>query len=213
MSEIITIEDARRLYEAGGGGHDFDHVLRVTALAERIARAEGADLAIVRTAALLHDVAESVDRETHHLLGAQRARELLAGEPPEFVAAVGHAIEAHRFRHDPQPQTLEAKVLSDADKLDSIGAIGVGRAFAYAGAVDTALWRQTIAEIEAQGSDAHRGPKELGEGYTPSHEFVYKLDVIPDRLYTAMARQIAAERRRFMAAFFERLDREALGEA
>jgi len=213
MSKPITIDDARRLYEAGGGGHDFDHVLRVLALAERIAAAEGADLAVVRTAALLHDVAESADRDAHHILGAQRARELLAGEPPAFVDAVAHCIEAHRFRHDPQPQTLEAQVLSDADKLDSIGAIGVGRAFAYAGAVGTALWRQTVTEIEGQDTDARRGPKELGEGYTPAHEFVYKLGRIPDRLYTEMARQIADERRRFMAEFFARLDREALGEA
>jgi uncharacterized protein len=213
MTNSITIEDARSLYEAAGGGHDFDHVLRVTALAERIARAEGADLDVVRTAALLHDVAESVDRESHHLLGAQRARELLAGQPTAFVDAVSHAIEAHRFRHDPQPQTLEAKVLSDADKLDSIGAIGIGRAYAYAGAVGTALWRQTIGEIVAQGSDARRGPNELGEAYTPSHEYVYKLDLIPDRLYTSMARQIAEERRHFMAAFFERLDLEATGQA
>lgn len=213
MNKPLTIDDVRRLYEAGGGGHDFDHVLRVLALAERIAAAEGANPDVVRTAALLHDVAESQDRETHHLLGAQRARALLAGESPQFVDAVAHCIEAHRFRHDPQPQTLEAQVLSDADKLDSIGAIGVGRAFAYSGAVGTALWRQTVAQIEAAGSDARRGPKELGEGYTPSHEFVLKLDRIPERLYTSMARQIAEERRRFMRAFFERLDREALGEA
>jgi len=210
---MIHEEDARALYEAGGGGHDFDHVLRVTALAERIARAEGADLDVVRTAALLHDVAESEDREVHHLLGARRAREILAGQPAEFAEAVSHAIEAHRFRHDPEPRTLEARVLSDADKLDSIGAIGIGRAFAYSGAVGAALWRQTVPEITAQGSDAYRGPKELGEAYTPSHEYVYKLDLIPERLYTSMARQIAEERRRFMAAFFERLDREALGEA
>ncbi len=213
MNEPITLEAARLLYETSGGGHDFDHVLRVTALAERIARAEGADLQIVRTAALLHDVAESADRETHHLLGAQRARELLAAQPPEFVAAVAHAIEAHRFRHDPQPQTLEAKVLSDADKLDSIGAIGIARAFAYAGAVGTALWRQTLAEILAQDTDARRGPQELGENYTASHEFVYKLDRISDRLYTDIARQIAEERRAYMRDFFTRLDREALGEA
>jgi uncharacterized protein len=213
MAQAITIGGARTLYEAGGGGHDFDHVLRVAALAERIARAEGADLAVVRTAALLHDVAESVDREVHHLLGAQRAREILAGQPPQFVDAVAHAIEAHRFRHEPQPRTLEAKVLSDADKLDSIGAIGVGRAFAFAGAAGTALWRQPVDEVVGRATDAQRGPKELGAAYTPTHEFVYKLDRIPERLYTAMARQIAGERRRFMALFFERLDKEALGEA
>jgi uncharacterized protein len=210
---MIGIDEARALYEAGGGGHDFDHVLRVTALAERIGRAEGADMDVIRTASLLHDVAESSDRERHHLLGAQRARELLAGQPQAFVDAVSHAIEAHRFRHEPEPQTLEAKILSDADKIDSIGAIGVGRAFAFSGAAGTALWRQTVTQIEGQGGDARHGPKELGEGYTPSHEFVFKLDRIPERLYTGMARQIAEERRGFMRAFFERLDHEALGEA
>jgi uncharacterized protein len=213
MKQLLTIDDARALYDAGGGGHDFDHVLRVLALAERIACAEGGNLDVVRTAALLHDVAEAEDREAHHVIGAQRARSLLAGEPPEFVEAIAHCIEAHRFRHDPQPQTLEAKVLSDADKLDSIGAVGVGRVFAYAGAVGTALWRQTVAEIAGQAGDARRGPKELGEGYTPSHEFVLKLDRIPERLYTDMARAIAAERRQFMREFFARLDREATGEA
>jgi uncharacterized protein len=210
---MIDIDEARALYEAGGGGHDFDHVLRVTALAERIGRAEGADLDVVRTAALLHDVAESSDRDRHHLLGAQRARELLTGQPQAFVDAVSHAIEAHRFRHEPEPQTLEAKILSDADKLDSIGAIGVGRAFAFSGAAGTALWRHTVAEIECHGGDPRRGPKELGGAYTPSHEFVLKLDRIPERLYTGMARQIAADRQAYMRSFFERLDREALGEA
>jgi uncharacterized protein len=209
----IDIEHARALYAAGGGGHDFDHVLRVLALAERIAVAEDADLAVVRAAALLHDVAESEDRDAHHLLGAQRARELLAGEPQGFVDAVAHCIEAHRFRHEPQPQTLEAQVLSDADKLDSIGAIGVARAFAYGAVADTALWRKPLAEIERENIDARRGPLELGEDYTPSHEFVFKLDRIPDRLHTRVAREIAEERRRFMRAFFERLDREALGDA
>ena len=130
-----------------------------------------------------------------------------------FVDAVAHAIEAHRFRHEPQPATLEAQVLSDADKLDAIGAIGVGRAFAYAGASGAALWRQTWREIAGQGGDARQAPAELGEGYTPVHEYVYKLDRIPERLFTATARSIAHERRAFMRQFFDRLDREALGEA
>lgn len=207
----ITIEAARALYEAGGGGHDFDHVLRVLATAERIARTEAADVAVVRTAALLHDVAESEDRATHHLLGAQRARGLLAGHPADFVNAVCHAIEAHRFRADPAPRTLEAQVLSDADKLDAIGAIGIARAFAYAGSHDSALWRESWRDIAAAGGDARGAPADLGAGYTPVHEFVYKLDRIPDRLYTATARQIATERQAFMRAFFDRLDAEAQG--
>jgi uncharacterized protein len=209
----ITVDFARSLYESGGGGHDFDHVLRVTALAERIAAAEGADGAIVRTAALLHDVAENGGRDDHHLAGAAMAREILRGEQEAFVEAVAHAIEAHRFRADPAPRTLEAQVLSDADKLDAIGAIGVARAFAYAGEHGTAVWKRPWREIAAAGGDAVRSPDALGSDYTPVHEFVYKLDLIPGRLYTAAARAIAAERQRFMRAFFERLDLEAAGQA
>ena len=209
----ITVDFARSLYENGGGGHDFDHVLRVTALAERIAAAEGADGAVVRTAALLHDIGESEGREDHHLRGATKARALLAGEPEAFVEAVAHAIEAHRFRAEPAPATLEAQCLSDADKLDAIGAIGVARAYAYAGAHGTALWKLPWQAIAGSKGDAVRSPDDLGGDYTPVHEFVYKLDRIPDRLYTATARTIAAERQRFMRTFFDRLDEEAMGKA
>jgi uncharacterized protein len=211
----ISVEAARRLYARGGGGHDFDHVLRVLNLALRIGEAEGADLAVVRTAALLHDVVESQDRDAHHHLGAQMARELLSDQPAEFVEAVAHAIAAHRFRADPAPRTLEAQVLSDADKLDAIGAIGIGRAFAYAGAHGSALWRapwRDIAEGAAEDAAQSR-PAALGEGYTPVHEFVYKLARIPERLYTPAARAIAAERRAFMQEFFDRLDQEVDGDA
>jgi uncharacterized protein len=206
---VITIESAHALYERGAGGHDFDHVLRVVALAERIAQAEGADLAIVRTAALLHDVGDAEGRADHHLRSAAMARELLCDQPPEFVEAVAHAIEAHRFRADPAPRTLEAQVVSDADKLDAIGAIGVARAFAHAGARGRALWRAPWREIAAQTGDAVSRPAALGEDYTPVHEFVYKLDRIPERLYTTTARAIAAERQAFMRTFFDRLDGEA----
>jgi uncharacterized protein len=213
--DLITVEEARLLYERGAGGHDFAHVLRVLALATRIAEAEGANLAVVRTAALLHDVAESQDRESHHRLGAAMARDLLRAQPAEFVEAVAHAIEAHRFRAEPPPRTLEAQILSDADKLDAIGAIGIARAFAYAGAHDTDLWHLPWPEIARQAPENAAGtqPERLGRAYTPVHEFVYKLDRIPDRLYTATARALAAERQAFMRQFFTRLDDEAQGKA
>lgn len=213
MEFPISIAAAAELYAAAGSSHDFGHVLRVTALAERIGRAEGADLAIVRTAALLHDIAESSGRTDHHLRGAARARELLADQPIEFVEAVAHAIAAHRFRAGPDPATLEAQVVFDADKLDITGAIGVARAFVYAGEHGNALWNTPWRVIAAAGGDALNGPAALGAAYTPSHEFVYKLDRIGERLYTATARAIARERQAFMRAFFDRLDLEAQGEA
>jgi uncharacterized protein len=136
------------------------------------------------------------------------AREILAGQPEAFVAAVSHAIEAHRFRAEPAPRTLEAQVVSDADKLEAIGAVGVARAFAYAGERGTALWRRPWREIAGGAGDAIASPAALGSDYTPVHEFVFKLDRIPEQLHTATARAIAEERRAFMRVFFDRLDAE-----
>jgi len=117
LEMMITVEEASRLYAENDAAHDFDHVLRVLALAERIGQAEGADLEIVQAAALLHDVGGRY-RSRHARVGAQRAREILQGHPPEKVEAVAQAIATHSFREKSTPQTLEARVLYDADKLD-----------------------------------------------------------------------------------------------
>lgn len=202
---MISIEQARLLYEGAEAAHAFDHVLRVLALAERIARAEGANLLIVRTATLLHDIARR--EPDHHLRGAERARALLASQPDEQVDAICHAIEAHRFRQGPAPATLEAACLHDADKLDAIGAIGVARAVAYSASHGHRLWSQPLAEIDPQQ------PAPAGIDYTPSHEFVYKLAQLQGRLLTPTARQIAGERHQVMAAFFQQLDAEVMGAA
>jgi len=209
----ITLEQARNLYGAGDTAHAFDHVLRVTRLAEHLAQAEGADLRVVRTAGLLHDCARS--EPDHHLAGGRRARRLLAGEDADFIEAVAHCIEAHRFSTEPHPQTLEAKCLCDADKLDAIGAIGVARAFAFAGHHGTHLWRATLPAVRAEvGADVRAFRQQRGgtEEYTPTHEFVCKLEELAEGLYTAAARRLAVERHAYMVMFFERLDAEALGQ-
>lgn len=209
---MISIAKARALYDGAEAVHDFDHVLRVLRLAERIARAEQADRSIVRAAALLHDVGREeaqIAGIDHAVLAARRARQLLTGLPAAQVEAVTHAIAAHRFRTAPEPSTLEAKVLFDADKLDAIGAIGVARAFAYGGAHGQRLW-VPMASVDldrwmAQGDDPN--------GHTPVHEFVVKLSRIKDRLFTETGRRIAAGRHQVMVEFFERLTKEAQGDA
>ncbi len=198
----ISIERARHLYQGEDAAHAFDHVLRVYHLAERIGRAEGADLRVLLTAALLHDVAREGDE--HHLRGAARARDLLAGEDPAFVDAVAHCIEAHRFRRGPAPRSLEARILQDADKLDAIGAIGIARTFAHAGHHGHRLW----ASLEEVASSPRPGGKED----TAVHEYWYKLRHLAGQMHTATARALAAERHAFMEAFFQRLDAECLGE-
>ena len=213
---ILTAAEARALYETGDAAHDFDHVLRVTRLAERIADAEGADREVVRLAALLHDVplhldaAGAVVRQAHHLAAAQYAQQLLTqrGLDAARVANVVHCIESHRFRDQSiQPQTLEARCLYDADKLDSIGAIGIGRAFAFAGAHDSRLWTEPW---RAAPPDTEQP---VASAYTPVHEFVYKLQRLLPTLHTVTAQRIGAQRHAFMVAFFDRLDAENLGEA
>lgn len=210
----ISIDQARALYGDSDAAHAFDHVLRVTKLAGRIAEAEGADPQVVHTAGLLHDIARL--EPEHHLAGARRAETLLAGQNPTFVAAVVHCIESHRFSSPPRPQTLEAKCLCDADKLDAIGAVGVARAFAFAGHHNNHLWTGPLDELQTQiGADfrGYRQRRGATADYTPSHEFLCKLEGLAANMHTATARAIAAERHRFMTAFFVRLDAEALGEA
>ena len=209
----LSIEEARGLYADADSVHDFDHILRVLALAERIARAEGADLHVVRTAALLHDwgraEAQSGGRN-HADVAGEQAEGFLAsrGVPEAQIAAVVHAIVAHRFRADPHPQTLEAKALFDADKLDAIGAIGVARAFAYGGGHNQPLWApRDVVDVERW--ERHGDDPGL---HTAVHEFVVKLVRIKERLYTAEGRRIAENRHRYMTAFFDRLDAEVRGE-
>jgi uncharacterized protein len=197
---MLTIDQARVLYQAcDDSTHDFDHVLRVYRLAERIGEAEGANMVVVRTATLLHDIARP-DQDAsliadHALEGAWRARQILAGQPPQFVDAVAHAIEAHRFRVDRPPQTLEARVLYDADKLDAIGAVGIARAFSYGARHGQRLWAAND-----------------GSEHTPMKEFNIKLSKIKDRLFTKTARAIADERHAFMVEFFARMVAEVAGE-
>ena len=201
---MISVEQARALYAVGDAAHDFDHVLRVTTLAVHIAQAEGANVEIVRTAALLHDIGLDNGRVGHEEAAAERAHEILVDQPPEKVKAVAQAIRSHRFRAGPPPQTLEARCLFDADKLDAIGAIGVARVFAFGGAAGQRLWAEVPEEYDEHSAS--------GE-HTPVHEFVVKLAKIKDRLTTETGRRIGRERHDFMAAFFARLETEVKGEA
>ena len=210
-----TIEEARAWYSQADPVHDFDHVLRVYRMAERLAAAEGANLEIVRAAALLHDAQGSAPggdaevRATHHHSSADFAAQVLAAEgwPAKNIAAVQHCIRSHRFRdHSEPPHTLEAQILFDADKLDVIGAIGAARTIAYA-----VLDGQPVY---AEPSERFRrlGEREAGEPHSSYHEFIFKLSKIKDRLFTPSARSLAAQRDAYIAQYFEQLQAELNGE-
>jgi uncharacterized protein len=163
--------------------HDRDHVERVVKLAVYIARREGADVEVVKKSAELHDTAR--DKPNHAIESAKLAREILRkeGYDEEFIERVVHCIEAHSFSSGVEPKTLEAKVLSDADKLDAIGAIGIARAFIFSGEKGRSI-EETLKHFEE------------------------KLLKLKDLLYTKTAKELAKERHEFLVKFYEQIKKE-----
>ena len=208
-----TTEEARQWYPAQDGVHDFEHVLRVLAMADRLAQAMGADLEIVHAAVLLHDVngaqADREQRLDHHCAAANWAGELLQSEGwgEERIAAVQHCIRAHRFRDDREPPaTIEAKVLFDADKLDVLGAIGAARTVAYAALAGMPFFAEPSARFLQTGAE------EPGEPHSAYHEYLFKLRKIRARLFTPTARALAEARDAYLEAFFIQLQGEWYGQ-
>jgi uncharacterized protein len=202
-------EEARAFFQSARGSHDWDHTERVYRLCLRIGRKEKADLGVLKLAALLHDIGrEEEDRSSgricHGRSGAALAGKLLErhGLDRAAVRSVVHCIRSHRFRKRAVPRTLEARILFDADKLDSIGAVGIGRAFLFAGEIGARLHDKNINV---------RRTKAYTREDTAYREFLVKLGRVKDRMTTREGKRIAAERHRFMAAFFERLNKETDG--
>lgn len=201
---------ARRHFDDARGSHGWDHVERVFKLCEHIGPLEGCDMTVLSLAALLHDIGRHESDKAsgsvcHAELGAEMARTELenAGVSPEIVSAVVHCVATHRFRGGAEPSTIEARVLFDADKLDGIGAVGIGRAFLFAGEVG--------ARLHDPHAD-HDATEPYGREDTAHREYMVKLRHIKDRLLTNTGKAMASARHRFMEEFFERLDAETRGE-
>ena len=133
----------------GDGSHDLSHILRVWANVRRLAVEEGGDMEILLAATLLHDCVAvektSPLRARASRLAAARARAILTDLdwPEPRIAVVAHAIEAHSFSAGISPETTEARILQDADRLDAIGLIGVARCFYVAGRTGAGLYDPT----------------------------------------------------------------------
>ena len=208
---------------SNGGAHTLDHIQRVWRTAMLIASEEkDIDLDVLKTAVLLHDIARAKEdtdktgKTDHALLGAEIAGEILKQMqyPEETIRKVQHCIQTHRFRSEREPVSIEAKILYDADKVDSMGAIGVARFYMIAGELREQLYSfvpvdQYTAE-NIVGGKANGRIKELSK-HSPNLEFE-KMKHIPQKLHTAKAREIAGERVKYMAEFFDRLRGEIVGE-
>lgn len=211
---VAKVEDkVRELLAESPSCHDWDHTQRVWRTARHLAELESADLLLVEVAALMHDigrVAELRDqgRTCHARLGAAMTPEVLAGlgvSSRAFIDAVAECVRSHRYRQRDGvgPQSLEAKIVYDADKLDSMGAIGIGRSFHFAGRVGARVHNR---EDEALNSASYSVED------SAYREYLVKLRYLRDCILTPSGRALAERRHQFMVDFFDEINREVRGE-
>jgi uncharacterized protein len=194
--------------------HDISHVRRVVATATRLAQEEQADALIVIPASWLHDLVDipkdDPRRGLASTLSAAAGVEFLRAEgyPPDRLAAVRHAIEAHSFSARIEPRTIEAEVVQDADRLEALGAIGIARCFATGGT----MGRRFYDEADPFGADwtdptipPRRNPD---DGATTLDHFWAKLFHVAATLRTAAGRQEGLRRTRTMKSFLSEFRRE-----
>lgn len=197
--------------------HDYDHLVRVIALADKIQTTEGGDLPTIWAAVALHDLGQERERRyggDHALIGAGLAEELLTGTPfpQQYIPAVQQAIREHRITGGIIPQTLEGRILYDADKLDCLGATGIGRLYCITGRYNQKVYAPIPEDIvEPVDPQTIRNLRRRPD-YSPSIEFQLLFGNLPDRMTTNTGRKLAHERFAYMQEFFTRLRQEVEGE-
>ena len=184
--------------------HDREHVYRVLYNALNIAAAESdVDYDVLIAACLLHDIGREEQfkdpKLDHAEVGGDKAYAFLTGQgfSAEFAEKVKSCIVTHRFRKSRPPESLEAKILFDADKIDVTGAMGVARTLVYKGGVGDPLY--------SLGSDGLPSSGENDEKSSFFQEYHFKLKNLYDRFYTERGREIAEHRRTAAKAFYEKL--------
>lgn len=213
--EIIKkIKNEAKVFFVGASGcHDWTHVERVHNLAMNIGKKEKADLSILSVACLLHDIGRKEEMKSrgkfcHAERGAEMADRILYKYQldRDIVDNILHCIITHRYRNAHIPVTIEAKVLFDSDKLDSIGAVGVGRDFLFAGYLQNPLYTGHEKNIIKLKND-----KTYSKEDTAILEYEFKLKNIKNSILTRSGKIIAEERHEYMVNYFKRFWREVKG--
>ncbi len=188
--------------------HDLGHVRRVVRQATQLGREERADLRVVLPAAYLHDCVavqkNAPERTRASALSARSATAFLrgAGYDAAFLPAIAHAIEAHSFSAGIAPETLEARVVQDADRLDALGAVGIARAFMVGGAMGLAFAHPTAPFPDTRPPDEKR--------YALDHFFA-KLLRLEQTMQTPAGRREARRRTAIIEQYLEALRAEMMG--
>ncbi|WP_135827534.1 HD domain-containing protein [Halorussus halobius] len=203
-------ERARPYFEDASPAHDWHHVRRVARLAETLVDEQdrAIDEDVLFAAVWLHDIGRTKEDRgeiaDHAEWGAREAGQILRDldAAADTAEAVQHCIRAHRYSNDVDPATPEAELLSDADNLDALGAVGIARVFSYGGELGQPLHDP---DLPPEADDSDSGATQLNH----VHEKILSLR---DRMYTEPGRELAEARHDYVVAFAERFEREAAGE-
>src|SRR6266568_1309040 len=193
--------------------HDYDHLVRVIALADKIQASEGGDLSTIWAAVALHDIGQERERRfggDHASIGAELAALLLKDTPfpQDFIAAVQQAIREHRMTGGIIPQSLEGRILYDADKIDCLGAIGISRLYCITGRYNQKIYTPVPDDISEPIDPLVVRQLRRRPDYSPSIEFQLLFGNLPERMTTATGKELARERYSYMKEFFQRLRQE-----
>lgn len=187
------------------GAHDLAHLQRVWHNVRTLHEEEGGDLEVLLAAVLLHDCVavekNSPLRSQASRLAAEKASSVLAEQnwPSDKIASVAHAIEAHSFSANITPLTLEAKIVQDADRLDSLGMLGVARTFYIAGRMGSALYDPQDPQAKHRNYDDKR--------FCLDH-FQTKLLHLADGFQTVAGQRLAQIRHERLKGFMEQFMEE-----
>jgi uncharacterized protein len=188
-------------FENDATGHDFFHIERVLNMSRFLQSKEGGDMEIIELAALLHDISDHKFNGGKLNEGGKVAEDILRryNYPTERIERVKYIIDNVSYKGANTPaemNTLEGQIVQDADRLDAIGAIGIGRTFAYGGHKGQAMYDPRM------NSKMHNSFEEYAssESNTINH-FYEKLLLLADRLNTKTAREIGKKRHEIMKGF------------
>jgi uncharacterized protein len=213
MSEIIdkTKQFVKSALENDASGHDWWHIVRVHTTAKNLAEQENANLFIVEMAALLHDLADEKLNETEEI-GLKKVEDWLVSCAVEEVyrEQILTIIKNISFKggNRPPQTTIEGKVVQDADRLDALGAVGIARTFAYAGAKGDIIFDPNLPVRETMTKDEYRNGKS-----TPINHFYEKLFKLKDLMNTYTAKVLAEQRHQFMINYLQQFMKEWNGKA
>ena len=196
-----------------GSGHDWWHIYRVWNLAKNIAGQEGANLIIVELSALLHDIADWKFHNGDDSIGPKLAEQFLVENQVErrVIDPVIEIITSISYKGAGVPtpmNTLEGKVVQDADRLDAIGALGIARTFAYGGHKNRLIYHPEEKPVLHQSFEDYK----KNQGHTINH-FYEKLLLLKDRMNTASGKRLAEARHQFMQAYLDQFYKEWDGNA